>query len=880
MTSALGRIIQERAGKQAFELVEELRRLTKEIRQDPTSAALKRRDELVQSLELGTAEDVARAFTLYFLLVNLAEERQRQRRLAQEGDKPVPYKGSLARGFQHLQADLGIGPKSERCRELLREVSIEPVLTAHPTEARRPTVTKHLLALSRAYSESERPDFTERERRRNERIVMAILESLWLTEQTRTRRPTIEEEISRVLFFFERSIIPVVPLFYREMERLVGSVDLQGCLSFGSWVGGDRDGNPGVTPRLSLKTVKIQHRLILKHYLRMVERLFQRLSHSDRLNPASPRLTEEIQEEEMYGLYLERPNEVVEMHEVYRRYLRMLRRRLQQTRMRQLDGFRDASEFLRLLEILDSSLRENGMVRSADGTLKGLIWQVRTFGFHLATLDFRDHSAKLETAVVELLEKKDRRSRLDEVRNAVGELPVTGHPEGVLGEVLDQFRCIRRIQDQFGEVSSRRYIVSMTHRPIDLWHVLLLASTAGLVEKNGGSWRSRIDIVPLFETISDLRRSTELLESWFSDPEYRQVLRSRNDVQEIMLGYSDSNKDGGYLTANWELYRAQRAIVELGRSYGIQIRYFHGKGGPIDRGGGLSYRTIVAQPHSVAGGQMRITEQGEVISNKYSNPAIAMRNLEQLFSAVLRSVASVRSGDSEVPDDWTEAVSRLSQDSFRAYQSLVWKNRDFPVFFFHATPIDVIEHLTLGSRPAKRPSGKGLRDLRAIPWVFAWTQSRFTLAAWYGLGTAISSFLEQEKGAGIKLLRKLYADWPFFGTLIDNAQLSLAKTDLFIAEMYAGLVEPAELGRQIFCRIDQEFQRCNEVVLEITEQPRLLSKAEVLAESIRLRNPYVDPLNFLQVRFLREWRKDPTPEVLNLLRLTVHGIASGMKSTG
>ncbi len=882
LTSALGVIIRERAGEEAFRLVEELRALTKEIRQDRRSKALAEKDRLVGSLNLQQAESVARAFTLYFLLVNLAEERQRRRRVLEESSGSKPYKGSLARGFQHLRDELGMEPGSDACRRLLESLSIEPVLTAHPTEARRPTVTGHLIAINRYFSRIQRPDLARREKEAAEKLMMATLEALWLTEQTRSRRPTIEEEISRVLFFFERSILPVVPLFVRELERLAGPVGSLINLRFGSWVGGDRDGNPFVTPPLSLKTVKIQHRLILKHYLKSVRRLARELTHSHRLLPASREVIEEIQEEVMYGLYLERP-ERVEANEVYRRYLRMLQRRLEQTRRRRRDGFADSREFLRLLEILDHSLRSTGVTRSADGTLKDLISQVRTFGFHLATLDFRDHSSRLEEGVSSLLGDAQRSGveRVRAIKAAVGRFGhLAGHAEGVTGDLLDQFRCIRRIQDQYGSEASNRYIVSMTHRSQDLWNAVLLASTAGLVEKRSRKWVSRIDFVPLFETIADLRRASDLLRSWFEDPEYRQLLASRDDTQEVMLGYSDSNKDGGYLPANWELYRAQQAIVRLGEEYGVKIRFFHGKGGPIDRGGGLSYRTILAQPYSVAGGRMRITEQGEVISNKYSNPDIALRNLEQLFSAVLRATAVLQTERHEVPQEWTSTLEELSRCSLETYQDLVWRRRTFPGFFFQATPIDVIEHLTLGSRPVKRPSGKGLRDLRAIPWVFAWTQSRIMLSAWYGLGSALAGYLAAGGDGARTHLRRLYAEWPFFGTLLDNAQLSLAKADLFIAENYAGLVEPPEVARAVFGAIREEYRRTVETVLDIIEQPELLADAPVLGESIRLRNPYVDPLNFLQVRFLREWRQDPRPELLNLLRLTVHGIASGMKSTG
>ncbi len=880
LTSMLGRIIRERAGDTAFELVEEVRALTKQLRQHATREDLARKDALFGSLDLSSADSLARAFTLYFQLVNLAEERQRKRRLDEASGEPEPYKGSLERAMLHLGEDEGITPGSRACRELLERLHVQPVLTAHPTEARRPTITTHLLRINRLYSGLQHPSGGERERKALEDGLLASLESLWLTEQTRSMRPTIEEEVERVLFFFERSIIPTVPLFYREFERVTGFPATPGVLSFGSWVGGDRDGNPHVTPRLSLWAVHAQSRRILRHYRRQIRELSRRLSLSDRLLPVSEELQDEINDELMFGLFLEKPSERMERHEVYRRYLRMVERRLRLTLDRRTNGFQRPEEFLRLLQILDRSLRSKGVNRSPDMLLEDLIHQVETFGFHLATLDFRDHSGKIAKAVGQLLGSDSDRPSVARLKESVEHPPSVGHPEEELGELLDQFRCIRRIQKEYGPDACSRYIVSMTHRTTDLWNPILLAATAGLVHRRNGTWESRLQFVPLFETISDLRRATDLLRGWFSDPVYRELLRSRENRQEIMLGYSDSNKDGGYLTANWELFRAQRAIVRLAEEYELRIRFFHGKGGPIDRGGGMSYRTILAQPYSVASGEMRITEQGEVISNKYSNPAIAMRNLEQLFSAVLRAGGSIRDGGTRVAREWEDTVDRLSRASMDCYQELVWHENRFPGFFFQATPIDVIEHLTLGSRPTKRPSGKGLRDLRAIPWVFSWTQSRFLISAWYGLGTSLAGFIDSEGQSGLELLREMYARWPFFATLLDNAQMSLAKTDLFIAEMYADLVEPEETGRELFRRIRDEYRTARRTVLEITGQQRLLAHADVLHESIRLRNPYVDPLNFLQVRYLKEWRRNENPEILRLLRLTVHGIASGMKSTG
>ena len=884
LTSLLGQIIREQEGKKVFDLVEDLRKTTKRLRRRLTPSDIRKKDDLIQRLDIETADSISRAFTLYFHLVNLAEEKQRERRLRDRETEGRPPEGSMETGFARVLAAASDRPQRERIEELLTGLTIEPVLTTHPTEAKRRTVADHLTSITDLHAQWEIPNLLPAQRRQIEERILAVLEALWVTNQTRALRATVEGEVERVLFTFRRSIFPVIPLFYRKLESATNLKDWHlPVLTFGSWVGGDRDGNPAVTPQVSLHSVELHRRLILGYYDETLARLESELSHSERLSPVSERIADEIHEQMMYGLFLEGPHDRIEPQELYRRYVYLLRQRLEKTRQRQIDGFPDAEQFLRCLGALQRSLLRGRSVRTAHGRLKDLIYQVRTFGFHMATLDFRDHSQKLAAAAL-LQHQRDRPEGAPELRpaglaEALESVSQISSASGELGELLDQFRAIRRIQHQHGLKACSRYIISMTHRPADLWNAIRLASTAGLVERRGSEWTSRLDFVPLFETIRDLRDCTTLLQEWFSDPAYRQILKSREDIQEVMLGYSDSNKDGGYLTANWELYRAQRNILEVAQRQGIQIRFFHGKGGPIDRGGGMSYQAILAQPFSAAGGKMRITEQGEVISAKYSSPAIALRNLEQMFSAVLQAAHATRSELPDVPEPWVRAMTCLSEYSFRHYQDLVWRDPDFPAFFFQATPIDVIEHLKIGSRPTKRPSGRGLRDLRAIPWVFAWTQSRFILSAWYGCGTAMETLLSRRE-ASLSQLRSMYRDWSFFRTLIDNAQVSLAKADLYIAQQYAELVQPAEAGSRLFRKIRKEYELSCEQILQIVEHQELLENYPVLKESIRLRNPYVDPLNFVQVWFLRKWREQNSPELLNVLRLTVHGIASGMKSTG
>jgi phosphoenolpyruvate carboxylase len=884
LTSLLGQTIREQAGARTFELVEELRKTSKRLRRRPTPRDRKKKDRLIDDLTPTDAEGIARAFTLYFHLVNLAEERQRVRRLEEREAEEAPYHGSLESGIARLRER---GKAVEDIREMLERADIQPVLTAHPTEARRQTISDHLERILLLHRRWEYRARTELQKKAVEIEILRVLEILWMTEQTRSIRPTVEEESERLLFFFRQTIIPVVPLFYRRLSKAFGGIDpVPPVLTFGSWVGGDRDGNPAVTPRISLHTIEHHRQQIMEHYREQLILLRTELSHSERLTSVSAEIRRELADQLIFGAFLEEREERIEPHEVYRRYVALLQRRLERTARRQTDGFSGPEELLQALQRLERSLVECGSSRTAEGQLQDLSHQVAVFGFHLATLDFRDHSSKVSAAVNQLCSalKKDLEfESLEALSDLLEEFPrlesaSLQSEDGELAELVDQFRAIRRIQDETGPKACSRYILSMTHRPSDLWKSIFLSSSARLVHRSDGVWKSRLDFVPLFETIEDLRQAPELLESLFSDSVYRALLQDRDDVQEVMLGYSDSNKDGGYLTANWELYRAQKSIVQAAQRHGLQIRFFHGKGGPIDRGGGMSHETILAQAFSATGARIRITEQGEVISAKYSNPSIALRNLEQLTSAALQAAFAVADSEERVDEEWSAAMDALSKRSLQRYQGLVWNDDDFPFFFYQATPIDVIEHLTLGSRPAQRPSGEGLKDLRAIPWVFSWTQSRFILAAWYGLGSALSEFMEREEA--LPVLRRMYENWPFFRTLIDNAQLSLAKADLYIAEQYAALVEDQKAASRIFQEIQDEYERSRRSVLAITQQKVLLEPAAVLRESIWLRNPYVDPLNFLQVRFLREWREGQSEELLPLLRLTVHGIASGMKSTG
>ena len=498
-------------------------------------------------------------------------------------------------------------------------------------------------------------------------------------------------------------------------------------------------------------------------------------------------------------------------------------------------------EITTTLQAVQRGLVRQRAHRAAAGHIARLLTQVRVFGRHLAELDVRDHSSKLDTAE---------------------------------SEVLAELRAIREVQAEHGALAANHFILSMTRGAGDILKLHGLCRRAGVTD---------LDLVPLFETIQDLENAPRTLAALWGDAHYRAHLRRRGTVQEVMVGYSDSNKDGGYLAANWFLYRAQKDMARLAEEYGIKLRFFHGKGGTIDRGGGASHRSLRAQPHAAHGGRIRITEQGEVVSLKYANPAVAQRNLEQLTSAVIAAQCLPLDTPEGQLAAWEGCMDTLARSSFDCYQQLVYRTPEFAEYFMQATPIDLIEHLRLGSRPARRAANADIRQLRAIPWVFAWTQSRHLVSAWYGLGHALAQFAATEP-AGLARLREMYQQWPFFKQLLDNAELSLAKTELGIAREYAALVKSLAVRQKIFGLIEREYDRSVEMVLQVTQRAVLLENQPVLAESIRRRNPYVDPLNFLQIRFLGRWRKasetQRTETLRRLLALTVNGIAFGMKSTG
>ena len=886
LTTRLGAIVREQCGEKTFTAIESLRQLSKQIRQRVDPHLLKAKQREVDRLPLRRATEVAHAFSLFFHLVNLCEERQRVRRL----EEYARHDAGAPMSFRHTFSELRRHRVPMRTfRRLLESMRIQPVLTAHPTEAKRRSVLNQILRVGRAL-DSLHGDLSAGA----EKILDPWIEALWLTDEVRERAVTPEVEIESERVFLERTIYDLAGIFWErfadELARAFpGQKPPAPFLAFGSWVGADRDGNPAVTPETSLEAAAQLRRSILSYYRRTCERLLNVVSFPCLGAPLEKRLRRDL-ERDMRRFPATRVFQQVDQpHELYRRKLRVMIWRLERTAERTEGAYASPEEFARDVKLLEELLAAHPSPRVARLGPGRLHVAAQVFGFHAAGLDFRQHSSVTRQAATEILRAahlatEPAEARIRSIQTLLARPAASAPLSQATRRTLAEFRALREIQARDGEAAAPHYILSMTASAADVWDVLLLARQAGLVEAaRNGRIRSSFDVIPLFETFEDLESCPSVLEQLCSDRAYQSVLRSRRNFQEVMLGYSDSVKDSGYLAANWALFRAQKRLDEVAERHGVRLSLFHGKGGTIDRGGGQSHRSIQSQPHAAPGGRLRITEQGEVISLKYSNAAIAERNLEQLATAVLDAhLLHAQRVPEALVAEWEGWLAEMATASREFYRQMVYETPEFLEYFWQATPIDLIEQLRLGSRPSRRFSTDDLRDLRAIPWVFAWTQSRHFLPSWYGLGYALEKFMADHAPHGHAMLRRMHEAWPFFTVLIDNAEMSLAKTDLYIARRYAELAHRSAVRDAIFGRIEEEYHRSVRSVLQTCGATHLLARQPVLAESIRLRNPYVDPLNFLQIRFLRQWRRArrASPELLHLLQLTVGGVAFGMKSTG
>jgi phosphoenolpyruvate carboxylase len=908
----LGRVIRRQSGVDIFELEERVRALTKARRIDVDDPAIDVAiDRLIKSLDVTDAELVARAFTVYFELINLAEEQHRVRviRQRERESHPRPLEESVAAAVDTLHQ---MGLDDFEMARLLERLHVELVFTAHPTQAKRRTVLSKLRRIAHALSELDVRDLLPAERRDILTHITAEITTMWLTDRSRTDHMAVTDEVRTGLYYLDTTIWDVVPLIYAELTRALQeqypSLELPDrFLTFGSWIGGDRDGNPNVTADITAETLRLHRGMAVERHRAIARQLNRSLSISDELATISPDLLDALASA---GSFSEHVNYLKQRYpsEPYRIWAAILGDELAEasagdmvSRLKGLSNpplrLRQMVHLLKPLDLIDKTLRESGMDDIAISELAEMRYQARVFGLHVARLDLRQYS-DVHTAVIDevltKLEMRDDFAKLDGDGRTGVLSQLVDEPIPDLGqlnklseeseEVLALFRILHRAIDFYGPELIGPYIVSMTHGPEDVLAVLLLARWHGFCLQKNGELEG-LTITPLFETREDLQAAPEVMADLFEHPAYALHLERLGNQQTIMIGYSDSNKDAGYVAANWELYQAQETLAETCRRYEVAMTLFHGRGGTIARGGGPANRAILAQPPGSVDGRVRITEQGEVIDERYGNPAVARRHLEQVIHAVMMaSLPAQYRRQTRVHPDWRSAMDELTAVSYRAYRNLIYRTPALLEYWQQATPIDEISRMRIGSRPARRRTGATFASLRAIPWGFSWMQSRHVLPGWYGLGMALAQYgstLER-----IHRLQEMYREWSFFRVVIDNAQVALAKADMGIARLYATLVNDEEVRETIYSQIQIAFEQTCDWVLRVTDQRELLDNDPVLQRSVRQRNPYVDPLNFIQVCLLRRLRSLPDPDspeahqFLQAIFLTINGVASGLKNTG
>lgn len=901
--AVLGQVLIEQAGQELFESVEDLRRLLIERRNTARQASsraaselMRKAQEIVAAMDLSRAYQVTKAFAIYFELTNLAEtnHRKRRRRAGQLDREHTGLPGSFRGTLLRMK---GAGISAAAARSALGEILVTPVFTAHPTEVARQTV---LLKRRRIALQLERLDalpLTAQKAEDCENNIRAEVTSLWQTDEVRLIKPTVDDEIRMGLRYFRLSLFDALPKIYSEVVESFRDVygieldeaALRNLVQFGSWIGGDRDGNPSVRPESICNALETARESILGEYLAEVESLSDRLSSSRRQTGASPELLSRLAhyERTIPGVHLAwGPHNTSES---YRRFLSYMFHRLQQSR-KAVDAdaaYGNAAEFEADLLLVRDSLAANRGQRLAETYLRSLLRKARTFGFHLHTLDIRQH-ARVHTRV------------LEELGPARSGAPVFSgnltRPEA--RELLETFRTIAEVKRRYPACAIRHYIISGAESENDVLAVVRLARTGGVQVAASGDDRKLDDPglmpVPLFESIASLRAAGDVMRRLWGSPEYQPLLDSWGRWQEVMLGYSDSNKDGGMLTSTWELYKAHRELHRAAAESRVKLRLFHGRGGTVGRGGGPTHSAILAQPPGCFSGHIRITEQGEVLNWKYADTLLAEWNLELMIAASLEMLT--RPGEEQRDEDqpaestarfpaqrprqWEDAIEEMSEAAYRVYRRDIAENPDVLAYFEQATPVNELDTARIGSRPSRRSKSRQLDDLRAIPWVFGWMQSRHAVPAWFGVGHALEQFAQSGPGHE-QLLRQMMRGFPLFSDLIRNVELAMAKADLAIARVYSTLVKDVALRKRVFSLLEKEFLRSRRMILRVAGQRELLARNRVLARSIRLRNPYVDPMSLIQVELLRRKQHGEHGAELDYpLGATINGIAAGLHNTG
>jgi phosphoenolpyruvate carboxylase len=913
----LGDVIREQEGSAVYEVVEKVRKLSVAYRRHADAQAQTDLKKLLKSLSNEETVSVIRAFTYFSHLANLAEDRHHIRRRAIHERRGDVQDGSLDAALSRLRAS---GHTTRTIAKTLKSAYISPVLTAHPTEVQRKSILDAERAIAVILFARDATDLVAKDRAQLELQLRARITQLWQTRLLRYTKLQVADEIENALSYFEATFLKEIPRLYEDVEERLGKIP-EAFFRMGNWIGGDRDGNPNVTAATLELALRRQSETALRHHLREVHFLGAELSTSLMLVGVTP---------EMQALADLSPDASEHRKdEPYRRALIGIYARLAAT-LEDLTGaqaarhaaapqnpYRSAEDFLADLRTIESSLQATNGSHLVGMRLSALLRSVQVFGFHLATIDLRQSSDQHEQVVAELLAKARLEAnycQLDEAakRKLLLQLLSDARPLRVMDASYSEHTCselaifetAKRARSSYGAHAIHHYIISHTESVSDLLEVLLLQKETGLMRGLlGESATADLIVVPLFETIADLQNAAPIMEAFYALPGIAAMIqRSLNNgalpdtpEQDIMLGYSDSNKDGGIFTSNWALYRAETALValfdRLKASHGITLRMFHGRGGTVGRGGGPSYQAILAQPPGTVRGQIRVTEQGEVIASKYANPEIGRRNLETLVAATLE--ATLLTPAKAAPASFLQAANALSEASMRAYRELVYETPGFTDYFFAATPLREIAGLNIGSRPASRKPSQRIEDLRAIPWGFSWGQCRATLPGWFGFGSAVEALLAQPASQDTakseleprKLLQKMYRDWPFFRTLLSNMDMVLAKSDLGLTARYAELVTDAKLRKKIMAEIEAEWHRTTRALQLITGEGKRLTGNAALARSIQHRFPYIDPLHHLQVELIRRYRAGKKPEDLDEkvqrgIHISINGIAAGLRNTG
>ncbi len=875
----LGRVMVEQSGQQLLDTVEQLRRLLISHREQPRTRGSSTNSEdsqmaearrIVEGLAVSDAYRVTKAFSIYFELTNLAEtnHRKRRRRASKLHTDQPPLAGSFRGTLLRLKLK---GMTASDALAALREIKVVPVFTAHPTEVARRTVLFKRRRIAKHLERLDRLPLSGPDAAAYENLIQAEITALWQTDEVRVEKPLVTDEIRMGLDHYAMSIFAALPRLYAEITDAFREVygitledkDVPELLYFGSWIGGDRDGNPFVTADSTREALQRAKNAIISHYIAEMERAIDQISSSFRQVPVSEELKSQLAEyAARIGDEHSRLARISET-ELYRRFMNFVVMRLRQSREEsdETTGYKSAAEFEHDLSTLRDSLQQNRGHSLARLLFDPLLRKVRTFGFHLSTLDIRQHARVHAQFLAEIS----------------SELARDSSPQAL--DLIETFESIARMKKSYPPIAIRNYVISGAESAEDIFAVLHLANIYGVQVAASGDDPGLMP-VPLFESIESLRSSPEIMARVWSTESYKPLLASWGQWQEVMLGYSDSNKDGGMLTSLWELYKAHRELHRVAREHNVKLRLFHGRGGTVGRGGGPTHRAILAQPVGDFSGQLRVTEQGEVLNWKYADPVLAEWNLEIMIAACLEALTRPDGPAAGADRQWDAAMEQMSGDAFAFYRQNIADNPEVLQYFEQATPVNELEFARMGSRPARRSASRKLDDLRAIPWVFGWMQSRHAVPAWFGVGYALERFAAGGP-AQEKTLREMMRGFPLFSDLIRNVELAMAKADFTIARLYAALVEDAGLRERVWQVLAGEFERTRRMILSVKGQKELLGNNPVLSRSVRLRNPYVDPMSLIQVELLRRKRAGTNTDELNYaLGATINGIAAGLHNTG